>query len=135
MSGARPGPVAARDGAAGASPDGGRHAAGAEQALAAALPDAGPGTRLIVLATSDEVGAGAIAWAEMLRRAGWCHRVRVVEPPHDVGAEACAGIVAEATAFGARAIVAEADGPAGAIAREVAAAAGLPLVSFPRATP
>ena len=107
----------------------------APRSPALALPDAGPGARLFVLATTDAVGAGALAWAEALGRAGWCHRVRVVEPAHDAGAAARAEIVAEALGFGARAIATEADGPALAIARDVAVAAGVPLVSLPRATP
>ncbi|MFM7074654.1 MAG: hypothetical protein ACKO5R_04310 [Planctomycetaceae bacterium] len=110
-------------------------AAGLSHTLAEALPGAAPGERLLVLATTAAVGAGALRWAEALGPAGWCHRVRIVEPRHDAAAEARAEIVAEALAFGARAIVTEADDPAGAIAREVAGAAGLPLVSFPRATP
>lgn len=109
--------------------------AGLAHALAAILPDAAPGERLLVLATTAAVSAGALRWAETLGLAGWCHRVRIVEPTHDAAAEARAEIVAEALAFGARAIVTEAGDPAGAVAREVAEAAGLPLVSFPRATP
>ena len=143
MTGRRDPAAAGRDGADAPTParapapdaDTAHRAAALARALAAVLPGAAPGKRLLVLATTDAVRGGAPVWAEALGLAGWSHRVRIVEPHHDAGAEARAEIVAEAAGFGAGAIATEADDPAGAIAREVAGAAGLPLVSFPRATP
>jgi glycerol dehydrogenase len=102
---------------------------GVSQQLAAEMRAVGLEGPVLIAAGSAAIASLAPAWADSFAEAGWTHRVFAFGG--ESSRREIAAIAAEASAFGARAIVGAGGGKTLDAARAAAAARGLPFVSCP----
>jgi glycerol dehydrogenase len=102
---------------------------GVSQQLAAEMRAVGLEGPVLIAAGSTAIASLAPAWADSFAEAGWTHRVFAFGG--ESSRREIAAIAAEASAFGARAIVGAGGGKTLDAARAAAAARGLPFVSCP----